>query len=204
MGTEPIDYSREWYEKTYHEDWSDWVQISDADTLRAHYAQFTHYHERFLMWFRAFPSISGRLLELGFNNGKSMYWFASKYPELTIDGIDFSTSLIGTAKLFPQLCANIRHVVIGDVGCLPFRSASYEFVSCLDMIEHLPEPVYLAMLSEVTRVLVPGGLVFVHVGTHPQPEHIHIVPNEKVIFDLYRTGFSLYYALPDFLCLQKN
>src|SRR3989338_6733947 len=135
---EYIKYSQEIYETQYHAKgtWVDTIQ-SPADLL-ANYATEAYYHNRFQSWFSPF-NLRGHLLELGFNSGKTAFWFAQKYPELTIDGIDFSRSLVDVATLIPRLAPNLRDFVLGDFCELPFPNSAYQFVSCLDVIEHLPE-----------------------------------------------------------------
>lgn len=53
----------------------------------------------------------------------------------------------------------------GDVTRLPFRDASLDVVTMLDVLEHLDED--LAALSEVWRVLAPGGHVLLTVPALP-------------------------------------
>jgi SAM-dependent methyltransferase len=50
---------------------------------------------------------------------------------------------------------------------LPFDDASFDFAFCIEVLEHLPNP--FGALSEIHRVLKPGGVVVLSV---PNPYHV--------------------------------
>jgi SAM-dependent methyltransferase len=57
---------------------------------------------------------------------------------------------------------------VGSVAELPFANATFDLVACMDVVEHVPEPVRAPMFGEVRRVLKPGGrfvLQTPHAGT---------------------------------------
>ena len=60
------------------------------------------------------------------------------------------------ARRYPWLT-----VVEGDASALPFEDGSVDAVVMLDVLEHVPEP--RAVLTEVRRVLRPGGVVVLSV-----------------------------------------
>ncbi len=57
--------------------------------------------------------------------------------------------------------AGVRHLdpVRVRSDALPFRDASFDFVACLGLLEHLPPALRRATLRECGRVLSPGGLL---------------------------------------------
>jgi len=68
-------------------------------------------------------------------------------------------------------------VLIHDISQgIPFPSGSYDFVFCLEVLEHLPNP--FGTLSEIHRVLKPGGVLIVSV---PNPYHF-----KEIIWHLFR------------------
>ena len=60
------------------------------------------------------------------------------------------------ARRYPWLT-----VVEGDAAALPFEDGAVDAVVMLDVLEHVPEP--RAVLTEVRRVLRPGGVVVLSV-----------------------------------------
>lgn len=68
-------------------------------------------------------------------------------------------------------------VLIRDVSQgIPFPDATYDFVFMLEVLEHVPGP--FAVLSEIRRVLKPGGVFIVSV---PNPFHF-----KELIWNLFR------------------
>jgi len=66
-------------------------------------------------------------------------------------GIDFNKE--ATSK---NVC--LDEIVIGDLEKMPFSSESFDVVLSLWVLEHLENP--LKVLSEIYRVLKPGGAFF--------------------------------------------
>lgn len=65
--------------------------------------------------------------------------------------------------------------VVADVAELPFKDNSVDVVICESLLEHLREPE--RALSEMKRVLKPGGLIYVTVpfvaGFHSSPDDLY-------------------------------
>jgi len=124
-------------------------------------------------------------------------------------GMGWGTSLIrGTRKLIgldlsPEAIAeanrrygNIAQFRIGDMGKLDYPEASFDVVSCLEGIEHVPVEVGRKFLAEAERVLRPGGVLLLsspYCRTMPhsgnayhiheyQPDEIRAVVSER--FDI--------------------
>lgn len=88
-----------------------------------------------------------QLLDLGCGNA----WVAEHFPNYT--GIDGSPDAVRVAA------ERGRTVIQGDVDQpLPFDDASFDAVIAKDLLEHVADPV--AVVTEIHRVLRPGGLVF--------------------------------------------
>lgn len=68
-------------------------------------------------------------------------------------------------------------VLIRDVSQgIPFPDGSYDFVFCIEVLEHVPNP--FGTLGEIHRVLKPGGVLILSV---PNPYHV-----KEVIWNLFR------------------
>jgi ubiquinone/menaquinone biosynthesis C-methylase UbiE len=97
----------------------------------------------------------GCLLEVGCGTGI----YADRFRRLGWNpvGVDLSAGMLRHA--WARL-----PVLRGDAYNLPSRSASYDAV--VTVMVHTDLPAYGPVLSEIFRVVKPGGL-FVHIGVHP-------------------------------------
>lgn len=74
------------------------------------------------------------------------------------------TACDASAAALAKIPASLRQrvaLVESDLADLPLPSASFGFVLLCDVVETLPEPV--AVLRELRRLLVPGGLLLVNI-----------------------------------------
>lgn len=101
----------------------------------------------------AAPAGSNRqILDIGCGAGNMAHHLAH-YGHVT--GMDFNPR--------PLVVAQERGLgIVNASGSeIPFPDASFDLVACLDTIEHIPDEI--AVLSEVKRVLKPGGKVIITV-----------------------------------------
>lgn len=86
-------------------------------------------------------------------------------------------------------------------GVLPFSDASVDFVSAYDLVEHIPRWDYrsgvvrfpfVELMTEIHRVLSPGGLFLSFTPAYPSPKafqdptHVNIITEDT--FPLYFSG----------------
>lgn len=62
------------------------------------------------------------------------------------------------------------HFVVGNGCALPFHVESFTTIHAIHVLEHLPRAAHLPFLSEVARVLAPGGSAFIEV-----PDFLEVV-----------------------------
>jgi len=201
---EKIDYSQQWYAESYARESIEGVE-TPMDLLRVIHARPSRYRWRFMRWFDGLD-VQGEVLEAGFNVGKTSYYLAEHFDQAQVDGIDFNPSLHRIAELLPLLHRNLRRFWISDVRAVDRPDGSYDHITCLDFIEHIPEDVYLPMIDEFSRLLRPNGRVYVYVGqTYRRPEHIHVIPDVKVIRDFMWRGFRVvrHQAEENFMAFRK-
>jgi 2-polyprenyl-3-methyl-5-hydroxy-6-metoxy-1,4-benzoquinol methylase len=79
-------------------------------------------------------------------------------------GFDFVERLARRAKRFTG-----KEIAVGDVQALGVRSACVDVVTCFEVLEHLDDP--SAALAEFTRVLRPGGQLFLSVPNDDGLKH---------------------------------
>src|SRR5262249_12907996 len=75
-----------------------------------------------------------------------------------VTGLDASESSLAVARQY-DTTGKVNYEN-GDAYALPYADASFEVVCAMDFLEHVEEPG--GILSEIARVLKPGGLFFFH------------------------------------------
>jgi SAM-dependent methyltransferase len=88
-------------------------------------------------------------------------------------GLDFSSGMLAHGRIAAGQASLTRiRWVQADATALPFKASVFDVATCAYALYELKGPARLAMLSEVARVLVPGGrfLAMEHeVPTRPLP-----------------------------------
>ncbi len=99
------------------------------------------------------PPQAASLLDVGCNTGELLVFCRRLYPEIELAGIDINHESIEMAKKkLPDV--EIRQ---GFGYELPFASNRFDCVTCIEVIEHVPQEHRPALVAEMQRVLRPGG-----------------------------------------------
>jgi 2-polyprenyl-3-methyl-5-hydroxy-6-metoxy-1,4-benzoquinol methylase len=106
-------------------------------------------------FFRA-RKATGRLLDIGAGNGGVSIGVAN-YAEFNVYAIDVVPNN-DLRELRTQLKPPVRQL-LGNGHFLPFVTATFDVVLCLETIEHVPRPDLLA--REIMRILKKGGICMV-------------------------------------------
>jgi SAM-dependent methyltransferase len=110
------------------------------------------------------PDVCGRVLDVGCNAGALLHSLGRHRPDLDLAGVDIDALALDTARArLPE--ADLR---TAPADALPFADASFDLVTCIDVVEHLPEATRRPAGRELRRVLRPGGRLIVqvpHAGT---------------------------------------
>ncbi|MCC6337113.1 MAG: methyltransferase domain-containing protein [Myxococcales bacterium] len=80
-------------------------------------------------------------------------------PGATLTGVDREPLWVKEAQARADRARLPAKYVEGTAQALPFPDASFDFATCQTVLLHVPDPV--AVLKELRRVVVPGGLVAV-------------------------------------------
>ena len=124
----------------------------------------------------------GAILDFGCGVGRVIRQWAD-LPNSTLHGTDYNPKLVAWCR------ANLPFARFG-VNSLdrPFGAAagSYDFAYCLSVFTHLAEPLQRFWMTELSRVLRPGGLLLITThGDHYLPM---LTPDEQA---QYRAGHAV-------------
>ena len=99
------------------------------------------------------------LLDVGCNAGELLSDIHAAHPAMRLAGVDVNAREIELAKT--RLPDVEFRFASGDA--LPFGDATFDCVTCIETLEHIPADRRAGTIAEVRRVLVPGGRFFLRV-----------------------------------------
>ena len=108
-------------------------------------------------------------------------------------GLDFSPSMLGYAKERFAGDPNVQFCQ-GDAEFLPFRSASFDHVLCLGLLEYLPD--YRPTVAEISRLLRPGGLAIFSTPSRISPYYLTEEILERLVGPTWRAVKGLISGKP--------
>lgn len=126
------------------------------DTLW-HYATLHANVRRALV--RAGARPDGELLDAGCGTGGLLRRLAEWMPGLRLGGVELSAFAVEIARERTR-CP----IAEGSVLALPFADASFDAITCVDVVYQLEDPV--AAYREAARCLRPGGVLVVNEPAH--------------------------------------
>jgi len=110
------------------------------------------------------PILSGendrRVLDAGCGTGGMMSWLKRYANNGEVMGVDLSPK----ALMFSH--RDHRNLSRGSVTHLPFADASFDLVTSFDVLQHVPDHEDARAISEIHRVLRPGGIAFLRVSAY--------------------------------------
>jgi SAM-dependent methyltransferase len=93
------------------------------------------------------------LLDIGCNTGAWLQDCRKRFPRARLAGMDVNATALAQA----QLRAPSIQFAAASATNLPFLDESFQYITMLEVIEHLPESQRRAVLEEIRRVLTVGG-----------------------------------------------
>lgn len=109
------------------------------------------------------------ILDLGCGGGFLSNALAKKGHRVT--GVDISESSLNVAAKYDET-KSVTYLN-ADVHHLPFEDRSFDIICAMDLLEHIDHPEKL--ISEIQRILKPGGLVFFHTFNRNPISHLVII-----------------------------
>ncbi|MFO1448740.1 MAG: class I SAM-dependent methyltransferase [Opitutaceae bacterium] len=140
-----------------------------------------------------------RALDVGCGDGRFLRWLGKQHAGLELHGIELPGPAAERAARVPGL---VLHS--GTLNTTNFEDASFDVISLVHVIEHLPDPA--AALDRLVRWLRPGGRLFLAFpnfeswqatwfGTDwfhlDPPRHLTLVPPRSVIRRMQTSGLKL-------------
>jgi ubiquinone/menaquinone biosynthesis C-methylase UbiE len=136
-------------------------------------------------------TVSGLGLELAFGLCTSSIWLLDKFPDITLDGIDFQERFLKLTPFLREIYGTrIGDYWCGDVSKINKPDNHYDFINSSSVWEHLTEDIYWKTLKECFRVLKRGGRIFVYVDQDTGgDEHIRVRPHSTIKKEMESVGF---------------
>ncbi|MFN5465997.1 MAG: class I SAM-dependent methyltransferase [Cyanobacteriota bacterium] len=120
---------------------------------------FDALHRRIMFPLSPFYGQVARLLDTGCGTGGLIRALRRANPQWHITGLDFSALACSIARQTTD-----AEIVEGSITALPFEDASFEILTCADVLSHISDG-NLA-LREFSRVLRPGGVLVINVAAY--------------------------------------
>lgn len=128
--------------------------------------------ERFRVTADLIPKNIHSLADIGCGNGVFLKLLKQLFPHMSLIGVDRSEAALSYVTTNKQLA---------EINDLPFSDKSFDCVTCLEVIEHLPLPIYEKSLKELTRI--SGGFIIISVPFRENLQESHNqCPSCKSIF----------------------
>lgn len=112
-----------------------------------------------LDWIDSLASLRGKtVLDVGCGGGVLSESMARRAAHVT--GIDLSSKALGVARLhaLESEVMNLEYREIATEALAAERPASFDVVTCMEMLEHVPDPA--SVIDACARLAKPGGWVF--------------------------------------------
>ncbi len=99
-----------------------------------------------------------RVLDIGCGGG--LLCEALRDLGATVTGIDLAPTMLESARLHAaERGVSIDDRLLGAEALAGAQPASFDIVTCMEMVEHVPDPA--AIVGSIASLVPPGGAVFV-------------------------------------------
>ena len=171
-----ISKQSEFYDK--NPPFSPWPDVLVELGLSISYRPKEIYWKKLLDYLEIRPN--SRLLDAGCGQGIFLKRIAKEY-KIIGDGADVSVKSIGYANL--RWRSERLKYIVSDIYRLNFKNNSFDFIISMDLFEHLTDK--KKALSELARVLRPGGKILIH-GVNKNYKYTLDWFWEKLGFDVFK------------------
>ena len=139
-----------------------------------------------LNWIDGLIGLKGkRVLDVGCGGGilsESMYFKGAE-----VVGIDLGEKALNVAKLHQlESGAKVDYQYIAVEELATQQSASFDVVTCMEMLEHVPDPA--AIITACARLVKPGGSVFFSTINRNPKAYLFAVIGAEYVLNLLPKG----------------
>ena len=139
-----------------------------------------------LNWIDGLIGLKGkRVLDVGCGGGilsESMYFKGAE-----VIGIDLGEKALNVAKLHQlESGAKVDYQYIAVEELATQQSASFDVVTCMEMLEHVPDPA--AIITACARLVKPGGSVFFSTINRNPKAYLFAVLGAEYVLNLLPKG----------------
>ena len=188
MSSSDVIPDKEWYESEYNPRLSEITTIEEMEHLW--FVKQHRYMGRLARWFSN-TKIYGNVLEMGFNDCKTIAFLLDNYEHIEVDAFDWNESTRPFTEAFKRVHPRMGRFSFCDCSNLPYEDNRFDFVTALDFFEHIEPSKYYKCISEVYRVTKPRGRIFVYFGTSKSdPAHINLKSVSECIKDMEGQKFE--------------
>lgn len=171
--TRLADAYRRGYEKKY-------AGVADAPGLKQHYFKVREDLPRVQVVLGFMQGIvaagrCGRLLDVGSGRGAFLFPLLRDFPTLDVTSADILPRRVDLLDCIRQGGIGNLHPVLADICALTLPDRSFDVVTMLEVLEHIPDTVRAVR----NAVRLARRYVVVSVPSKPDdnPEHIHLFSN---------------------------
>jgi len=111
-------------------------------------------------WLKGRSQRDVRGLDVGCGTGRLLAFLHGAWPGMRLTGLDLSAPYLDEARRLIGRTARVK-LIEGAGEALPFDDGSLDLVVSSFLLHELPKKIRAQVLSEMARVLKPGGLVVI-------------------------------------------
>ena len=106
------------------------------------------------------PPGSLRVLDVATGTGRTLRQLRGALPQAQLVGLDLSSSYLRQAnRWLSQLPGELPQLVQGNAEAMPFADGCFQAISCVFLLHELPSEARGNVISELFRLLEPGGVL---------------------------------------------
>ena len=143
-----------------------------------------------LGWIQSITNLQGkRILDVGCGGG--ILAESLSKAGATVTGIDLSSKALKVAELHQlESGTSVRYLTISAEDLAKEESQSYDVVTCMEMLEHVPDP--SSVVQACAKLCKPGGHIFFSTLNRNPKSYLFAIIGAEYILQLLPKGIHQY------------